>query len=39
MHAGGEVLEAKAREAYEAALDSSGHNSLISIRHFCTIKN
>ena len=38
-HAGGEALEAKAREAYEIALDSGGHHSLISMMHFCTIKN
>lgn len=39
MHAGGEALEAKARKTYEAALDSGGHHSLISLMHFCTIKN
>lgn len=38
-HAGGEALEANAREAYETALDSGGHHSLISMMHFCTIKN
>ncbi|MBT5948952.1 MAG: hypothetical protein HOG94_14895 [Nitrospinaceae bacterium] len=38
-NAGDEALEAKAREAYETALDSSGHHSLISMMHFCTIKN
>lgn len=39
MHAGGKALEDKARETYEAALNSGGHHSLISMMHFCTIKN